>query len=110
MTTLIFARRDHPEGWGRHGHVTLFVVCDGMLDGTAVVTRMQEGPFYGFMGGEPGTGPYTDGYLGEWFGGNFDLIGSTAGDVLLTSIGRGRFYVMGDNRFVGIYEAQEVLS
>jgi hypothetical protein len=110
---LIFALRDQEREWSsHHGYVVVGVRLSKEAQRKPVIERMAAG-FYG-----PGKTKYdaTDPPrrdLGRWFGGSFDLIMELEGQLRLASCctpGCGNFQVMGDQRCVGIYEAEEVLK
>jgi hypothetical protein len=102
----VFARSDHPKGWGSpygaHGYVVLFVRCEDEQELTFVTVQMAKG----FVG-KPANS-YAAGNLTFWFGGSFDLL-ATVPDVTLDWAAE-KFWCKGDNRFVGIYEAKDVLD
>lgn len=120
----VFARADHPKGWGMpegraHGYVTLFVRCEDDTELEDVRERLRRYP------GWSGVGDDTDGYWHgrldpgySWFGGQFDFVGSLPCETveLPHALERGpggdadRFLCVGDNRFIGFYEAAEVLA
>lgn len=119
-TVGVFARADHPLGWGlagrpdeqghheqghrAHGYVVLFVRCADEDELEIVRQRLFTKPFYGLAD----AGTYYGGNLREWFGGRFDLIAiAPAVDLPYAT---GRFQCRGDNRMVGVYEAAEVLA
>lgn len=131
---LLFARSDHPLGYGfpqavtdpdghplrlsnstvvygpqatAHGYVVIAVICSPGPEAEAVVARMAKG----FKGKPRGT--YGEGYLGDWYGGRFDCVAVIEG---------GEYDItgwppeydqkrrsIGDNRFFGVWHASEVL-
>lgn len=116
----LFARADHPPGYGfppregegggrAHGYVVLMVRCKNRNQLGKVVSKLRDEPFYGVR-----EGGYADGKLNEWYGGKFDHIATfpdtdidiCPGAWALTQ----RFRSLGDNRFVGIFKAKEVLK
>jgi hypothetical protein len=126
-TILIFARRDQKDKWvSHHGYVVVGVRLSNEAQRQPVIERMAAG-FYG-----PGKtehdrhDPPNDfrGCLGSWFGGSFDLIMELEGQLRPVSpyalfrgkfvppytLVIGNFQVIGDQRFTGIYEADEVLE
>lgn len=106
MTVGVFARPDHPEGWGfgktAHGYVVLFVRCRDDEELDSVTHRLSHAPFYGIGDSHI----YSEGALNKWFGGRFDRI-ATVPDVDLPY---GPFQCRGDNRMVAVYDANDVLS
>jgi hypothetical protein len=108
----IFARADHPMGWGQtqpgenigtaHGWVIVFVRCADEDTLGRVVNRLVMRPFYG---NEAGVG-YAQGNLLEWYGGRFDYI-ATCPDV---AVPMGPFVSRGDNRMIAVYDAEDVLD
>lgn len=110
----VFARANHPEGWGypppesggpggtAHGYVVVLVQCSSDRVLEAVKTKLAMG-----FAGVPADS-YSQGDLGKWFGGQFDYLYSTPSDEL-DLVGH-PFSCRGDNRFVGIYGADEVLA
>ena len=131
MVTGIFARADHPNGWGNaHGYVVIAVECENLAQLAAVTSRLQRDPFYG----RPLATSYPGGYLGDeghpWFAGRFDRILTTRGKVNVTPAGRfdrilttrgkvnvtpygnqmpDTFACIGDQRFAGVFSAADVL-
>lgn len=110
MIVGIFARADHPQGWGfarpgeggtAHGYVVLFVRCPDEDTLGRVVNRLGTLPFYG----NEAAAQYGDGNLREWFGGRFDYI-ATCPDV---AVPMGPFVCRGDNRMIAVYDAEDVL-
>lgn len=111
MVMALYARADHPEGYGQgkraHGYVVLMVRCRDE-DEVARVSKVMASDFKG----KP-EGGYNDGALLDWYGGNFDLLAILPGAEYahLTFPGPNmRFVSKGDNRFVGLYTADEVLN
>lgn len=114
----LFARSDHPLGWGgvgrdergasgAHGYVVLLVGPCNDDELAQVRERMLHGPFYGL----PESGQYMDGNLREWFGGRFDYLAVVDNPELPGPQEIwGRFRAIGDNRFVGIFAPDEVLQ
>jgi hypothetical protein len=112
----IFARADHPEGWGfpirkpdgtiasgtAHGYVVIFVRCPDEDTLGHVVNRLVQRPFYG----DERSDQYNAGNLHGWFGGRFDYI-ATCPDV---AVPMGPFACRGDNRMVAVYDAEDVLD
>jgi hypothetical protein len=113
MVTGIFARADHPNGWGNaHGYVVIAVECENLAQLAAVTSRLQRDPFYG----RPLATSYPGGYLGDeghpWFAGRFDRILTTRGKVNVTPYGNqmpDTFACIGDQRFAGVFSAADVL-
>lgn len=113
----VYARADHPKGYGfgdgrAHGYVVLFVRCKSRKEVEAVSKRLSQwnNPFLG-----PQVEPYySNGRLGEWYGGLFELLAVLPGNKIdhlgYGMFPHGRFASRGDNRFTGVYEAEEVLS
>lgn len=111
----IFARADHPEGWGMarntaHGFVVIGVRCADADELQAVWRKLADG-----WSGIEGATTYSAGALDpnghRWFGGRFQLIATaTDFEVISFSSASPRFNCLGDNRFVGVYEADEVLA
>ena len=112
---LIFARRDQENEWSsHHGYVVIGVRLSKEAQRKPVIERMAEG-FYG--PGDTSHDVHETGYfrggLGSWFGGSFDLIMELEGQLRPASPHTpvcGNFQVIGDQRFTGIYEAEEVLK
>jgi hypothetical protein len=103
----VFARADHPSGYGypdgrAHGYVTLFVGCDDAEQLLEVAARLTR-PFLG----PPNVATYSEGRLGEWYGGTFQFIATVEQPRLC---GLGRFQSLGDNCYAGIFSAAEVLA
>lgn len=76
--TLIFARRDHPSGYGSaegkaHGYSVIAVRCPTVEESLRVVAVLEG--VVPFEGIDKEQKRYYEGWLGEWFGGYFDLIG-----------------------------------
>lgn len=116
MSTVgVFARADHPQGWGfvapgeeygrAHGYVVLFVCCADMHELEMVAHRLARQDFVGKPGATYLTGALDPGGR-QWFGGRFDWI-ATVPDVHLD---RGPFMCRGDNRMVAVYDAPDVLT
>lgn len=131
---LLFARADHPMGYGfpvaatnpdgsvvrlagggvacvsqakAHGYVVLAVECEVGDEAERVVAKMAQG-FHGRT-----TGTYAEGYLGDWYGGRFDCVAVVEGtkdDISSWPPEMNRDRVSyGDNRFFGVWTAAEVL-
>ena len=115
----VFARPDHPVGYGflrhgetygqAHGYVVLFVRCADEEELEKTKQRLSieaySRPFYGV---EPVQGHYyMYGWLGEWYGGRFDYLATVPDGVEFHNM---PFVSLGDNRFVGLYEAKDVLN
>lgn len=133
----VFARANHPLGWGMpvppsqgnagghgtaHGYVVLLVRCKKQQI-AAITARMNDfrKRFEGIPKAEDSWGGYSEGQLGTWFGGQFELIAVLPGNVVEIAdfwygkekpptVRAQRFWCRGDNRFVGLFEADEVLS
>jgi hypothetical protein len=134
MYLCVFARADHPLGWGypeiesydeelgsyilksangrAHGYSLLAVACANEDEREAVVSALGSGPFLGFQE----SNQYADGNLGEWFGGRFDYVGCIEAEHLSVH-GPGswysptqQFFCFGDNRNFAVYQAQEILA
>ena len=105
----IYARANHPTGYGMadgeaHGYVVLLVRCQDRETVEAVSEKLARG-FYGVKGET-----YSVGHLGKWYGGSFDHLATLPGDEVEDGGLEQRFRSIGDNRFVGVYEADEVLA
>lgn len=131
MLICLFARADHPPGWGypkidsydqergayllsdpsarAHGYSLVAVRCADDRQAGEVIGRMASG-FHGL----DGQGQYVHGHLGDWFGGSFDLVAKLRSesdiDMRLIPGADSRFVTAGDNRFIGIFDAAEVLG
>lgn len=119
----VFARANHPQGYGHgpwtpqgvgmaHGYVVLLVACrdDDVL--ALVEERLQDhrSPFHGRFE----SGAYNEGHLGEWFGGQFELIAKVNAPEHSIVVGPWQpepllMLCKGDNRFIGQFTAEEVL-
>lgn len=116
----LFARRDHPPGWGQarvgsqasaHGYVVIAVWCTNEELGE-VVYLLNHG-FYGFKD----EGTISKANLGDWFGGQFDLIGTimgidhargSSGEVMSPNEKTVKMY--GDNRMFGTFLGKEIIN
>lgn len=88
-----------------HGYVVLMVRCANPVELANVTERLTR-PFHGIDGKG-----YSDGKLTEWYGGRFDYLGCVYGEPSVAAYdARQRFVSKGDNRFVGVFEASEVLT
>lgn len=118
----LFARADHPEGWGfpkgrAHGYVVIAVHVPTEDELLRVERRLREQPFHGIEGNL-----YQEGNLREWYGGRFDLLATIPNadpyvpveDIEIRGAGgavvESRFRSFGDNRFFGVYDASEIES
>ena len=111
----LFARADHPRGYGfgdgtAHGYSVLLVRCKDRKE-LELVKKRLEAPFYGIEGAHY----YSDGAMGEWYGGRFELIALFPGNkvelrAFLDWKQTGRAFSVGDNRFYALFEASEVLA
>lgn len=114
----VFARADHPKGYGlpdgrAHGYSMLFVT-GSRKQIRDCQERLQDfrKPFIGPLGKHY----YSDGGLGEWYGGRFELLAVLPGDRVEHVHGGDvhvtgqKFLSRGDNRFSGIFTAEEVLN
>lgn len=102
----VFARADHPEGYGTgktaHGYVVVLVKCHyaDQLNRVQRVLATAGLP-------EPFGHPYP------WYGGRMDLVAVIAGSDAAAELEGGfdnRRKSIGDNRFCGIYDASELLG
>lgn len=102
----VFARADHPEGYGlgktAHGYSVILVKCH-YADQLARVQKklMTKGL------------PEPFGHTYPWYGGRMDMIAVIAGSDATAEIEAGfdnRRKSFGDNRYCGIYDAHEILS
>lgn len=117
MITAVFARADHPHGWGfvdhegqgrAHGYVVLLVSCDTHVDVTNVERRLR----HAFAGTDEKPLQYP------WYGGMFDLVAmvetpSPPGYFAAVMDRAGRAMTWrsyGDNRAAAWYTANEVLA
>lgn len=117
MIFLLFARADHPEGYGfsgttrAHGYAVLVVSCETVADTEAVKRRCAEAPV--FLSREATVSGFAGHHLivDEWYGGRFDYIGAIAGTYALnrngSMFGESSY---GDNRYFGIVDANTVLN
>lgn len=121
--TGVFARSDHPQGYGMvrqgeiygraHGYSVIYVRCADEAELAEVAKRLSlwNKPFHGLQ-----VHGYGNGQMGEWYGGLFDLIAIIPGHALKIASWQSkpdeeqRFRSLGDNRFTGIYTAEEVLQ
>jgi hypothetical protein len=118
----LFARADHPKGWGyqcdaqgygkAHGYVVLLVACRDDDELALVEERLRDfrSPFHGRFE----SGPYSEGYLGEWFGGCFDLVAKLNAGEHSIVVGPWQpeprlIICKGDNRLIAQFTAEEVL-
>jgi hypothetical protein len=119
----VFARADHPQGYGygpwtpqgvgrAHGYVVLLVTCRDDDELALCEERLRDTryPFHGSIE----SGNYSEGRLGEWFGGTFDLIAKLNASEHSIVVGPWQpepllLLCKGDNRFVGQFTAEEVL-
>lgn len=131
MLVAIFARADHPEGWGfpqvdgfdaergayyltkahapAHGYSVIAVRCGDQDELDAVCAQLRTQPFLGIAEARS----YGEGALGAWFGGRFDhILTLSAEQIELTGPDQrvGRFFCLGDNRCAMLFEAGEILS
>lgn len=111
MRTLIFARDEHPKGYGLPdgralGFVVLAVDCNSLEIEELVIHRLGTG----WTGNYLDFG-YSNGNLTDWYGGSFDCIGYCNNFGTLAHGGdiKARFISLGDNRFVGHYTADEII-
>ena len=109
-TFLLFARADHPRGYGHvslgtaHGYVVVAVVVKDEAEFAHVQERMARRPF------TLPDGNRVDGY--QWYGGHFDYLGcvDSSDGAMFDNNGRPLGHCSyGDNRFFGLYTADEVL-
>jgi hypothetical protein len=129
MIVGVFNRPDHPEGYGfprvagfdefenryylakptarAHGYVTLFVRCEDQEQLDAVARKLGREEFHGIDLSDPPQ--YSAGWLGEWFGGRFDLV-ATVPDVKFPEGRNPDYNCMGDNRMVAVFNAEKVLE
>lgn len=121
----VFARFNHPEGWGfpiykegtppitgkAHGYVVIAVTYEGDEELKALKGKLMEYP-NGFQGKPENGNLYNEGYLGEWFGGQFDYLFSVQGLGVQWPFEHvmGDYQCRGDNRFVGMYDAKDILD
>lgn len=104
-TFLLFARADHPEGWGfdrrAHGYSIIAVECVSAEEEARVKDRLIR----------PFSGPDGDRQY-AWYGGQFDYIGAVFGaEGIRNSSDRPLHkHSYGDNRFFGLFMAEEVLA
>src|SRR5438045_134326 len=109
----VFARPNHPNyhngEWSHHGYVVVFVRCVDREQALAVKTKLAlEGlpePFEGHASYEQG-----------WYGGRMELVGLIDGELSPESHmvsapvePMRRRTSIGDNRYAGIYDAEELL-
>lgn len=106
-TYALFARPSHPRGWGfqdgkAHGYVVLLIRCQDYVEVKAVRDKLTRWP--GLP--EPYGHPYA------WFGGVMDFLGTVeaVGYDVFNSGGRSESLCIGDNRYLGILTAKEVLD
>lgn len=123
----VFARINHPEGWGfpvykegspptsatAHGYVVVAVRYTKEETLEAVKSKLMKYPngFEGIV--KEKNNLYGEGFLGTWFGGQFDYLFSVpdADEVLWPGVHvGGQYQCRGDNRFVGLYDANEILK
>lgn len=109
MITGVFARANHPSGYGfpggkAHGYSVISIRCEDEAELSEVKKYLQTNPFYGIEGKL-----YSSGNMMEWYGGFFDLIATTESEIELYH-SHERFVSFGDNRFAGIYEAADVFG
>lgn len=120
----VFSRADHPKGYGfadgrAHGYVTLFVRCKSKKQLKEVTKALStwNKPFLGLQTDQY----YAHGNLWEWFGGLFELTAIFPGNKIEHATGsyyitgtvqtiKDRYMCRGDNRFTGIFEAEEILN
>jgi len=116
---LLFAREDHPKGYGyadgtAHGYVVIAVLCNEENIEKVVAKLGEYGEYNEETGRSKGwEGLKTDdkyymGHLGDWYGGQFDLIAVFDGVGKLEN--SERFRSMGDNKFFGFYTSEEILE
>ena len=106
MRLLIFARADHPEGWGfgktAHGYVTIGILCSDEQEVNVVKEHVASH-------GIKLWGDHWD----EWYGGTFDFLASFDVDEASYQAQHGvenRECSYGDNRYWGLYRAEQLLS
>lgn len=115
MIFAVFCRPDHPEGYGQgkraHGYSTIIVACSDEPQVAAVQQRLAT---------EGLPEPLGHGY--PWYGGRMDLVARLYGPNIAVFAGgswvesQQRFWEtertgvsLGDNRFVGFYDARDLL-
>jgi hypothetical protein len=106
---LLFARADHPEGYGAadgtaHGYVVIAVLCKEE-NVNKVIDKLV---YHVWEGLDQKDGKYYEGHLGDWYGGKFDLLAMFDGVGALEY--SDRFRSLGDNRYFGLYTDEEVLN
>ena len=114
MIIGVFARRDHPAGYGfgerAHGYVVVLVECADVAE----LRRVEENLDRHYQ-----TPSRADG----WYSGPMDLVATVTADGIaaISAVGHwdprsGRYFglrpsrSLGDNRFVACYTAAEVLE
>lgn len=102
----VYARADHSWDIG-HGYVVLLVRCKSTFVVEAVTAKLRAG-----FKGCPGA-TYAEGTLGDWYGGRFDYLLTLTGTEVeddFGAMGATLFQSRGDNRFIGLYDAEAVLA
>lgn len=120
MVVGVFVRHSHPAGYGStspwkgehghraHGYSVILVECETDDELAAVKQKLAW----------PGL-PEPLGHKWDWYGGAMDHVATLEGNPPDSEVhvtmpfneqGRGRRISVGDNRFVGVYKAAEILE